>query len=211
MRVESDWNHYSYVYAEDRTATTHFHVGSAVFSDAALPFGARIVFAEPFEQDRFLSLVDGVAGHLVGRLEYAGKVEFVVALPASDGLAGVTPALEAAGGTVETTDGWGYFDSRVCPTPADWQRIQDREALEALDLDGDGELRILHRFFGEPEALARVQERLEPEGFEHVEGGEARLTLSHVHPIADVSRITLGLQRLCERVGVAYDGWVLPG
>jgi hypothetical protein len=211
MRIDSDWNHYDYTYGEGQHATTHFHVGSAVFSDPGLPHGARVIFAAPFEQDAFLAMVQDVDGRLVGRMEYAGKVEMVAALAEADGLEPARSAIEAAGGTIELTDGWGYFDSRVCPSAADWRRIEDREALERLDLDGDGELRILHRFFGGAEALERVWERLEPEGFASVERGDDRMTLAHRHPIADISRITVGLQRLCERAGIAYDGWVLPG
>jgi len=208
MHRRPDWNHYSYVYGEDQAARVEFDVEAAALpTDPALQ-GLRFVIDEANEE-ALLELLAPVDGLHVGRLCYQGQCEHVLQASADVDLP--TAAIEALGGAIQRTSGWDYFNDRVCPQPADWRRIEDREALERLDLDGDGELRVLHRFYGDAKDLDTIGGRLEPEGFEEVERTDDRLTLAHLHPIGDISRITVGLLRLCERGGVAYDGWVLPG
>lgn len=207
MRVAHDWNHYTYVYGEGREARVDFDVEAAVLPTEPGVTGLRVRAAVgALDRDGLAALLPAEAW-LVGVLTYAEQVEFVVQLPV---VFDPQPLVDA-GLTVETTRGWDYFNDRVCPTPADWRRIQDRETIERLDLDGDGEVRVLHRFYGDAPALERIRARLADEAFEHVADDATHLTLAHTHPIDDISRITLGLMRLGERLGVAYDGWVLPG
>jgi hypothetical protein len=208
MRVGSDWNHYTYVYGDDKTARVTFDVEAAVLPNDAGDRGVRFKTTPPLTRDELVEALGGVEVWLVGELHYADAVEFVLQVPptlTNDDLANSLP-----GHTLEWTPGWDYFDDRICPTPADWRRIQDREALDRLDLDLDGVLQILHRFYGDATGLEAIASRLEAEGFATVDRSDTRMTLAHSHPIGDVSRITLGLLRLCEKNGVAYDGWVLP-
>jgi len=206
----SDWNHYEYTYGEGASARVDFDIMAAVLPDEAGRHCLRVVGdAEAAEAIR--EALAPVEGRLVGRLRYADKVEWVAwtdheALPAEQ-----ADALQAAGGQVQLVPGRDFSTDRVFPTPADWRRIEDREALERLDLDGDGALRVLHRFVGSEAGLKNVAERLAPEQFTEVDRGPERLTLAHEHPIGRISEITLGLLRLGEAHGVAYDGWVLPG
>lgn len=209
MERRTDWNHYVYRYGEGsdaREARVEFDVMAAITgTDGA--HTVRVIAPEGASLDDALATLDGLH---VGTLHYAGKVERVVACAAPLPEA-VRTGLEAAGAAVHVLAGTDYVSDRVHPGPADWRRITDREALERLDLDGDGELRVLHRFYGPASGLQAVAERLEPEGFERVDGDGERLTLAHRHPIGRISEITLGLMRLGEGHGVAYDGWVLPG
>ncbi|MCA9491906.1 MAG: hypothetical protein KC656_04655 [Myxococcales bacterium] len=212
MREGGDWNHYTYVYGEGRTARVDFDVEAAVLPSDDSQRGLRVRWADgSVDRTSLQHVLDGVDAWLVGKLTYAGTTELVLQLGGSVDADAVVHALAQTGATTELTAGWDYFNDRVCPTPQDWRRIQDREALERLDIDGDGELRVLHRFYGDDDALERIRERLADEGFETVESAPSHLTLAHVHPLNDISRITLGLMRLCEPAGVAYDGWVLPG
>ncbi len=217
MRENDSWNHYTYVYGatEDqpgRTARVEFDIEAAVLPSDDSMQGLRVRWADgTIEAAELVHILDAVEAWLVGKLHYHDTRELVLQVDGDVDLADTVRALEQAGATVEKTRGWDYFNDRVCPTPADWRRIQDRETLERLDLDGDGELRVLHRMVGPVESLNAISERLESEGFEEVDREGEHLTLAHVHPIADISRITLGLMRLCEPKGVAYDGWVLPG
>ncbi|MEZ4317624.1 MAG: hypothetical protein R3F61_08965 [Myxococcota bacterium] len=209
MIVRDDWNHYTYVYGDDRTATIAFDVAAAVFSEDHFAHGVRVVTEGDLASIE--AALDGADALLVGRLTYGDRRELVLQVADLASFAEARSRVEALGATVHDTPGWGYFDERVCPTPADWRRIQDRETLERLDLDGNGALRVLHRFFGDDAALDAIGSRLEAEGFAPVERSERRMALAHEHPLDDVSRITIGLMRLSEHHGAVYDGWVLPG
>lgn len=208
MERRADWNHYAYTYGEGddaREARVAFDVMAAVMGVEGR-HTLRILAPEGTALDGLLETVDGLH---VGTLHYAGKVEWVVACDGLD--ESLRASLRAAGASVQLLDGTDYVSDRVTPSPADWRRITDREALERLDLDGDGELRVLHRFVGPEGGLGAIAERLDPEGFERVVADGEHLTLAHRHPIGRISEITLGLMRLGEAHGVAYDGWVLPG
>lgn len=212
MREGSDWNHYTYVYGEGRQARVDFDLEAAVLPTDDSLQGLRVRWEEgSVDRTCILQVLGSVDAWLVGRMAYAGQQELVLQLPGDHDPTSLLTRLRELGTTAELTKGWDYFDDRIAPTPQDWRRIQDREALERLDLDGDGELRVLHRLVGSPAALDRIVERLVAEGFEEVAREGEHLTLAHLHPIHDISRITLGLMRLCEPLGIAYDGWVLPG
>jgi len=210
MERRSDWNHYEYVYGEGARARVDFDVMAAVLPDDEGKNCLRVVCA-----DDMVPAVEGalaaVEGRLVGTLAYAGQQEWVVwtdleQVPASLG--------SRVGVQAQLVPGRDYTADRVFPDPADWRRIEDREAIQRLgllDLDGDGILRVLHRFVGSEAALGAIAERLASESFTPVDRGDGRMTLAHEHPIERISEITLGLQRLSEARGVAYDGWVLPG
>jgi hypothetical protein len=213
VQRRSDWNHYAYTYGEGeqaREARVEFDVMAAVMPDGA-GHTVRVV-ADEAESERVLEVLASVDGLHVGTLHYAGRCEqvLVVQQPLSEA---VVASLTSAGGQVHQMKGWDYVNDRVAPAPADWRRITDREALQRLDLDGDGELRVLHRFVGAATGLRAVLDRLVPEGFEQVEHDPdaERLVLAHRHSMGRISEITVGLLRLSERHGVAYDGWVLPG
>lgn len=205
------WNHYTYTYGEGRSARVEFDVEAAIGLSRPDSTGARLVADAAVDEGRIAEALGELDVLLVGILAYAGQVERVIQTPSPEAVTARRGALAEAGVTLELTPGWAYFEDRVSPSPADWQRIGDREALERLDLDGDGHLRVLHRFFGTPRALDAIATRLTPEGFEDAGRDGERMTLAHVHPIGDISRITVGLLRLCEHHGVAYDGWALPG
>lgn len=212
MREGSDWNHYTYVYGEGKAARVDFDIEAAVLPTDDSLQGLRVRWTDSAVDRTTLSrILDADDAWLVGRLTYADQQELVLQVEGSRDLGSLVGALEQAGATVERTKGWDYFNDRVVPTPQDWRRIQDREALERLDLDHDGELRVLHRMVGPSASLDRLVDRLDDEGFELVARDGEHLTLAHAHPIGDISRITLGLMRICEPLGVAYDGWVLPG
>jgi len=206
----SDWNHYEYTYGEGAQARVDFDVMAAVVPGDDGANCLRVVVADD-GIDAVESLLASVDGRLVGTLRYAGQHEWVVWTDVRELSDELGRALAAAGAKVAVLGGHDYANDRIFPTPADWRRIEDREALERLDLDGDGALRVLHRFVGPEAGLAAVAERLAPEAFTEVETGPERRVLAHEHPIGQISDITLGLMRLCEAHGVAYDGWVLPG
>jgi hypothetical protein len=206
MRIGTDWNHYGYTYGEGKRAEVHFDVEAAVVPQDADWRGLRVHGVA--DREALVERLADADAWLVGELRYDGRVEHVLVVRPT-AVDAVTTALADA--TLEWTSSWDYFDDRVCPTPADWRRIEDREALARLDLDGDGSLRVLHRFYGDADALQAITDRLASEEFTPVDAQPTRLTLAHEHPIDDLSTITVGLLRLCERLGVAYDGWILPG
>lgn len=206
MRRGTDWNHYRYVYGDDKPAVVHFDVEAAVVPQSGSWHGLR-VYGLPDPSALETRLAD-VEVWLVGELHYDGRIEYVLQVEQAH-VNAVNTALE--GLDLAWTTDWDYFDERVCPTPADWRRIQDREALARLDLDTNGEIEVLHRFYGDAPGLDAIAERLMTEGFTEVDRQTTRMTLAHHHPLVDISTITLGLMRLCESNGVAYDGWLLPG
>ncbi len=212
MERRADWNHYVYVYGEGeaaREARVEFDVMAAVMPGDD---GVTLRVVAPEAQEAAVSeVLQPLEGLWVGTMRYAGQVETVVQCPRGSLDPAIGSALEALGASWQQVDGWAYTNDRIAPTPADWRRIEDREALERLDLDGDGELRVLHRFYGSAAGLKAIEERLADERFTRVDGSDERLTLAHSHPIGAISEITCGLLRLGEAHGVAYDGWVLPG
>jgi hypothetical protein len=211
MLKRADWNHYTFTYGDGRDALVAFDVRAAVLPCDGHPHGVRVLFVGEVEEEALAARLVGVDCLLVGRLGYAGRVEFVLQVEDLEGFRSREAALAGLGARVEHTPGWDYFHSRVSPTPADWRRIEDREALARLGLDGDRRVRVLHHFFGDAKALDALRERLGPEAFEVERADGRRLSLAHVHPIGDITKVTLGLMRLCERLGVAYEGWVVPG
>lgn len=206
MRRRGDWNHYTYVYGESARARVDFDVEAALLPQRG---GVSVRVMGPEGLD--LSLLEPLDALLVGTLRYAGKVEALLHQEAGDVDPAVRAALEAAGATVEVHPGWDVFDDRICPSPADWRRIEDRETLERLDLDGDQRLRVLHRFVGAERGLEPLQAQLIQGGMELVERRGEHLVMAHVHPIGEISAVTVALLTAGEKLGVAYDGWVLPG
>jgi hypothetical protein len=210
MKRRADWNTYAYAYGDGRDAVVAFDVRAAVSPGGGHPHGVRVLFAGEVEEAALAERLAGVDCLLVGRLAYAGRLEFVLQVEDLPAFQAREAALVAVGAHIEHTPGWDYFNARVSPTPADWRRIEDREALARLALDPDVPARVLHRFYGDPWALGVLADRLEAEGFEPGRPDGPRLSLVHAHPLGDISRVTVGLLRLCERVGVAYEGWILP-
>lgn len=203
MRRRGDWNHYTYVYGEGRLAEVEFDVAAALLPDPGRwPHGLR-VHLDDADETAVLAALEGADGVLVGRLRYAGRIELVVQVVDP---AGVGPI---AGARIERTPGWDYFQDRVSPSPADWRRIEDRETIARLGLAPAGAVRTVHRFYGERAALDRVRERLAPEGFEPLAEDDRHLALVRLQPIEGISLITVGLLRLCEHAGVAYEGWTV--
>ncbi|MCB9689391.1 MAG: hypothetical protein H6735_30415 [Alphaproteobacteria bacterium] len=202
MLRRGDWNHYRYTYAEGREAEVAFDVQAAFLpASDRWPHGLRVLLEAEDTEERVLQALDALDALLVGRLRYAGRLELVLQV--------VDPALVAAvpGASVEHTPGWDYFQDRVSPSPVDWRRIEDRETVERLGLAADQRVRAIHRFFGDPPALRDVRERLLPEGFEFERDEGRHLAMAHVQPVEHISIITVGLLRLCEQSGVAYEGW----
>lgn len=201
MLRRGDWNHYRYTYAEGREAEVAFDVQAAFLpASDRWPHGVRLLLDEEEAEAGVLDALEALDALLVGRLRYAGRLELVLQVGDRAQLGELPRA------RVEHTPGWDYFQDRVSPSPIDWRRIEDRETVERLGLT-EGDLRAIHGFFGEPTALRTVRERLLPERFE-IELEEGRhLAMAHVQPVEHISVVTVGLLRLCEQNGVAYEGW----
>ena len=114
--------------------------------------------------------------------------------------------------TFERSEGWSFFDDRVCPNELDWRRITDREQLERLRAEGvdvAGELMVAHAFYGPRSGLQHVLDRLALEGFESMSWHGNWLVLARTHRLSDASKVSVALLRFSSTLGVAYDGWKL--
>lgn len=207
MRRDDDWNEYRYRYGEDQLAVVEFDVGCALFTPASHGTCVRIRVADPAPIEAVLATLDDDVW-LVGRLSYAGACTLVLQCESAASVRAALPD----GTPAEVSEGWGFFDERVCPTEADWQRIADRQQLERLVQGGLDPLEtcpVVHRFYGASDGIAALRERLEGEGMQVHRATDDRLEMTRVHPPAAVSQVSVALARFARTLGVAYDGWQL--
>ena len=111
-----------------------------------------------------------------------------------------------------TYEGWEFLDAKIPPDAFGWNQIHNRRVIDGLQEAGsdlEAEHLLEHHFLGSDEALAKLREALEPDGFEPMGEGEDSLTLRRpaMLDLEDISQMTWGLSRLAEDCGANYDGW----
>lgn len=223
VRIDSDWNHYTYTYGEPpREAHVRFDVGRALQpcpDTHAQSVRIRVEGDTEGFEDALASTLTDVDCWLVGVLGFQGGATWVLQVEDRAGFAARRAAVEAAAvGTVQwqVSEGWGFFEDRVCPRERDWQRIADREQVERLatrGIDIHAPQPIRHGFFGDEGALDAIGEVLGPEGFAQDSASGRQLVLVATHPPVDISSRTVALARLAREHGALYEGWRLvePG
>lgn len=215
MRRNADWNHYHYVYGEGREATVRFDVGCALQPDPGT-HGQSVRLLVRGEIGDFVQHLErclaGVDCWFVGEIHYPGTTTYVLQVEDSAGFDAALPSLKQQHDAVdvERSEGWGFFDERVCPNEVDWQRIADREQcgrLEEQGVDLESVRPVAHGFYADETRLDRIEQRLLTEGLTLGERSADRLVMVREHRLCDVSEVSVPLARFARSVGAAYDGW----
>jgi hypothetical protein len=217
MRTPDSWNHYAYRYAESGSvARVRFDVDRALQpSPSSHQRCVRVCVhgsVGDFEA-QLLQILAEVDCCFVGVLAYAEITEFVLQVDDPVAFSAQEARLDhstACTVRFDHSQGWDFFDDRICPGETDWRRITDREQLERLAAKGTdvrASRAVVHAFFGTHAQLERLAERIRPDGFEVVALEGQRLAVRLVHPLHEVSDLTVPLVRYAASLGVAYDGW----
>jgi hypothetical protein len=239
----SEWDGYSYPYGEGLLARVHFdaraaaepaHTGHANCIRAILflpanrvrrdgqPASAAEMEALIGHQRRLIDqlLAASVRCRFVGSLLYGGMFDLVFQAEDQDAERFKTVVTEWSGTTspcrveVKEAPGWGFFDTRVRPSPEHAQQIGDRRVIQALIAAGSDPRQphqLDHRIVGPPEVLWQIASDLEANGFTRARfpDEEDVLLISTVSPLDlfEIWNTTGRLVGYCAKCGARYDGW----
>ncbi len=174
------------------------------------------------------SVEETVQARLVGRITTAGRREFYFYGPRTDGFKeAVAKALRGFPdykfdlGT-KRDPGWSQYLDLLYPTPRQYQQIQTRRVVEALEKEGDpltAPRLVSHWvYFPSVEKRAEFEARVVLKGFKIVNEHENNdpqakspygVTLERIDRVdwRSIDDVTLDLFDLTQELGGEYDGW----
>lgn len=229
------WNFYAYTYGDDLRAFIEFdfdiameeeHVGYDYCKRVIIHSESKNVMANglPLELERkrvnyleneLLSAISGVDCKYTGKMHYSAMRDLNFQTNEPDKFISTVEKWKATQKSnriqVLESDGWDFYDEKVKPDFAQWQKITSRKLIGMLLEKGSNankQHKIEHLFIGDTDKLEFLKEQLRQDNFDLISLSDNKLTLSKPALLnEELSDLSMKLARYTAGIGVKYDGW----